>query len=576
MLRAELALAGQSADLARARRDAALLSRAGLSEHADLALLAVAAAELRHGRRAAADRCCRRVASRRGRAVRPRLLTRVLQARTRPECAVAELRAAVRIAESVRGRLVAERDRAGFARRSVEAYGALVAALLERGDARSRREAFAVVARVKSRTLMEAMHPLLARRWRGRPDLVARWIELSRELAGMLTPLEGRDGEGARYVASAVETRVRRTVRDLEQVEAELARHRAPLALALERGGQPELRPMLEPGEVLLETFFVDADLVVFRLTRRGLRVTIRRGARAAVEARSRALRFQLGKASYGRRHLVAAGAVLVGQARNHLAALGAELLAPLDGLPTPRRLILAPHGPLHHLPLAALELGGMPIVAACPVAVVPGAAVLARVLERPSRRPQTLGVAGAAPPELPEVAAELADVARRFESATTVSPAPVARVLELLAACDAVHIAGHGAFQPLVPEGSGLRLADGWLTAFDLLRAPIAASLVTVGACASGAVAVRHGDELAGLLRALLASGVRTAVLAPGSLDDSVGRAAARVFYDHLFELGPGEAHRRALLAVRDEHPHPALWAALQLYGDGRPWESP
>ena len=36
----------------------------------------------------------------------------------------------------------------------------------------------------------------------------------------MLTPLEGRDGEGARYVASAVEARVRRTVRDLERVEA--------------------------------------------------------------------------------------------------------------------------------------------------------------------------------------------------------------------------------------------------------------------------------------------------------------------------------------------------------------------
>lgn len=573
-LRAELALAGRPGELDRARRDAAVLERAGLAAHADLARLAAATRLLERGHAAAADRLCRRVLARRGAGVRPRLLARTLRARTRPERAIAELRAAVRLAESVRGRLAAEHDRVGFARRTAEAYEALVAALLERDDPRSRRQAFALVARAKSRTLLEAMNPMLARRWRGRPDLVARWVELRRELAGMLAPLEGGDLQGTRYVATAVASRFRRTALRLEQLERELTAVGAPLAVAIGRARTPALGPLLEPGEVLLESFLAGDDLVTFRVDRRGLGVTRRRGAREAVESTARALQFQLGKAAYGRRHLAAAGAVLVEQVRSRLAALGELLLAPLDGQPAPTRLFLAPHGPLHLLPAAALELGGAPVLAACPVAVVPGSGVLARLLGRPAAPPRTLGIAGAETPGLPEVAAEIGDLASRFGSAEVVSDAPVAAVLELLGRCDAVHVAGHGAFQPLLPEGSGLRLADGWLTALDILRTPVAARLVTVGACASGAVAVGRGDELAGLLRALLAAGVRTAVLAPGSLDDTLGREAARRFYDILFEVGPGEALRRTSLELRAEHPHPALWAALQLYGDPRPWE--
>ena len=77
VLRAELALAGRPAGLERSRRDAAVLARAGLAEHADLARLAVAAAELERGNRAAAARACRRVTARPSPAVRPRLLARV-------------------------------------------------------------------------------------------------------------------------------------------------------------------------------------------------------------------------------------------------------------------------------------------------------------------------------------------------------------------------------------------------------------------------------------------------------------------------------------------------------------------
>jgi len=97
---------------------------------------------------------------------------------------------------------------------------------------------------------------------------------------------------------------------------------------------------------------------------------------------------------------------------------------------------------------------------------------------------------------------------------------------------------------------------------------------LITCAVCASGDVQVLPGGEMEGVVRALFAGGVRTALLAPGALDDRLARKAAVGFYDTVFQLGPGEAFRRTLLKLREDHPHPALWASMQLYGDTRPWE--
>jgi len=294
------------------------------------------------------------------------------------------------------------------------------------------------------------------------------------------------------------------------------------------------------------------------------------------VEQAVAALRFQLSKASYGRGPLEKAGRFLVGQARSRLATLGELILEPLAGsdLDSVSRIWLAPHGELHNIPMAALELGGAPLLEHCPVAVAPGSAVLARLLERPHPRPERLGIAGVATAGLPEIDREIEALRLRLADAEVLQTTSLAALRSMLGRCDAVHVASHGAFQPLLPAGSGVRLDDGWLTALDLLETPIRAGLVSLAVCSSGQVAVMPGEEVMGIVRALIAAGVRSAVVAPGVLDDVLARQAAVAFFDGLAELGPGEALRRALLAVREEHPHPALWSALQLYGSSRPWE--
>ncbi len=564
---------------ARLARDAGILQRAGHNVAADLARAAAAEAALSAGDSARARRLCRRILSRKSLSVWPqiralRVLSRIEEPGD-PAAALKHMRRVIVLVESVRGRLASEQDRAAFVARAVDDYERLVLLLLARGDARSRRQAFEAVARVKSRGLVEAIDRQRDLEWGERPELARRWNQLRGELAVMLTALEGRESGDGRYCEAAVEKRVRLVARELEDVEIEVARSSPALADALGHLGPPPLRPQLGPGEVLLEVFFAGENLVIFCLDDRGLQVEVKVGARRRCTYLIDQIRFQISKASYGRRFLEAPGEILVRQVRTRLAELGKLVLAPVARLPTLTRLWIAPHGALHHVPMAALELEGDAILTRCPVAVVPGSGVLSRLLSRTQRRPRRLAVAGAGNELLPEIDNEVNEIAQQFEAAEVKRSASTADLRRLLESCDAVHVASHGAFQPLAPRGSGLLLADGWFTIMDLLQTRLNVELITCAACASGDVQVLPGEETVGVVRALFAGGVRTALLAPGALDDRLARKAACMFYERLFELGPGEAFRQALLCLRKDHPHPALWASLQLFGDTRPWEA-
>jgi tetratricopeptide (TPR) repeat protein len=577
VLRVELAGLGRPVPVAQLLSDASRLDRAGMAVQADLARLRSAEVLVKDDAGRAA-RLCRQVSRRRHVSVWPRieahrLLAETLVAQDAP-AAIRHLRSAVRLAESTRGRLSSENDRAAVTARAAAVYERLVELLLRRGDARARRQAFDLVARVKSRSLLEALDRRRDLEWVGNPELVHRWNAIRQELAAMLATIEGKRGEHARYSAAVVERRIRQLSVRMEDVELELARAVPGLGLALGRDPEARLRSALGPGERYLELFFAGDDLVVFDLDRSGMRVLTHSRAREQVEERIGAVRFQLSKATFGRRCLEVAGAFLTNQVRSHLSYLGELVLATLADRPAPKQLLVAPHGLLHHLPLAALELGGEPLLCHCPVAVAPGSAILGRLLRRPQQRPRQLGIAGSAPNGLPEIDREVTEIASRFANARVVQGATSDHVRNLLTTCDAVHVASHGAFQPLFPAGSGIRLEDQWLTALDLLQLPIRARLVSLSACASGQVAVTPGEELIGVVRALFAAGAQTAILAPGALDDTVARQGALLLYDRMLSDGPGAALRHALLCLRDEHPHPALWAALQLYGNPRPWE--
>jgi CHAT domain-containing protein len=120
---------------------------------------------------------------------------------------------------------------------------------------------------------------------------------------------------------------------------------------------------------------------------------------------------------------------------------------------------------------------------------------------------------------------------------------------------------------------GSGLLLSDGTLSARDLLGLRLRASLVTLSACRTAAVESRPGDELMGMIRALLFAGVPSMVVSLwNTYDDSAARVM-EAFYDALKSgaVSKGAALAEAQRKLRRDDARLARWAAFVLIGDWR-----
>lgn len=115
----------------------------------------------------------------------------------------------------------------------------------------------------------------------------------------------------------------------------------------------------------------------------------------------------------------------------------------------------------------------------------------------------------------------------------------------------------------------SALRLADGWLTAADLVDGSFAmhGRVVVLSACGSGRAAGNLVRPI-GLAWACLNAGAAGVVASLWVVDDAVTVELMTEFYRHL---AAGEAPRRALGLARRRvaasYPHPYYWAAFRYF---------
>lgn len=268
--------------------------------------------------------------------------------------------------------------------------------------------------------------------------------------------------------------------------------------------------------------------------------------------------------------------------------------------------LCLAPHGPLHGLPLHALALGRGRGVLADEHAVVyaSSATTLAHSLARTQRSPQHIAVAGVASRsdahrDRFEHDDELFDGLRNVVTAPGTA-ATKAAIAGLLTRDDVVHVTCHGYFDPRSPMSSGLLLSDGKvrpprdrealsvakrrrfvLSAREILATSTQACLVMLRACSTGAhTERRRGDELEGLGRALIHAGAGAVAVNLWNVDQRSSRALVAGFYRHWLDpVAPQPAWRalwlaqQALRATVDAPHlrHPYHWAPLVLTGDWR-----
>lgn len=173
----------------------------------------------------------------------------------------------------------------------------------------------------------------------------------------------------------------------------------------------------------------------------------------------------------------------------------------------------------------------------------------------------------------------ELASESQRLRVEVRHRRSGTAAVKTALSQCDVLHYAGHADYDLQGPAQSGWRLADGKLTARDVMQLGETTSmpaLVFSNACQSGqtqpwSLSQEAEQGIYGLANAFLLAGAQHYIGGFWEIPDQPSSTFAIVFYRALAQgLGIGEALRRARQALAEHYGEDSVvWASYVLYGD-------
>jgi CHAT domain-containing protein len=403
------------------------------------------------------------------------------------------------------------------------------------------------------------------RRWQGKEELKARdtaaidggWEQIEQEV------LE-------------IESRITKLWHKLLVRNADYARDAALWRVQIE-----PIQPYLDDETALIEYFIARDVVLAFVVTRQSVVTQVLPIDLKAVQSTYRLLRLNLDAVPHSTLPRLAG---LTANAQALLHRLYQGLVAPLDaalrGYP---RWIVVPYGPLHYLPFQALYDGAEYLVERHEISYLPGASLLRFCLEP---RPASAGVAVFGH----SFSGQLPNAVQEAQGIHAILGGDLYVEQEATPACfrataghrKALHLAAHGSFRPDNPLFSGLALADGWLTTLDIFNLRLNASLVTLSACQTGRSTVGGGDELLGLMRALLYAGAASLVLTLWTVEDRSTAGLMQRFYQGLAAgQRKASALRQAQLAfiqtgggdpAAATYTHPYFWAPFFLVGDAGP----
>jgi CHAT domain-containing protein len=201
---------------------------------------------------------------------------------------------------------------------------------------------------------------------------------------------------------------------------------------------------------------------------------------------------------------------------------------------------VLVPTAQLWQLPWAELF--------DAPVSVAPSAASWLRTAEAARASGPVVLVAG---PDLPGASTEVATLAAAHSGATILAPptsTPTA-VAAALSRAGLAHVASHGRTRSDNPAFSSLLLCEGELTIYELAAAGGVPSRVVLSACELGADTPLAGEELLGLVTALLAGGTSGLLVSVVPVPDGAVIPLMREVHDRLLR---GATMAEALYGAR------------------------
>nr|MBA2276434.1 CHAT domain-containing protein [Chloroflexia bacterium] len=477
-------------------------------------------------------------------------------------------RRAVEEIERVRGTLQAERLRTAFLGDRLRAHEQLFLLALEREH--GIEEAFTTAERARGRALLDSLA-----------------VDAQSTLApAQRTPAEAaltREMEEHQAWLNWYYSQIGTGDEPTAHQRAELATHEqafAALTVRLAVAGGPgsllappatlaEVQPLLPDGTALVSYMIAGGDLHALVVTPNGEHACPRLAPATAIDDRVQRLHFQLNRALVARDDRRRAR--LLDDCRRELAGLHDVLLAPLARhIDLMDQLIVVPFGALHAVPFAALWDGERYQIEHRTVLTAPSASVLPALSARAGRLSDgTPLVVGVPDTQAPAMGREATAIAADLPRARLVlgDAATADRLLTESPGASLIHLACHGRFLPDLPRASGLRLADRWLSVGELHRLRTDAALITLSGCETGKSLVTRGDELVGLVRAMLAAGAGSLLVSLWMTHDEVTTATMSRFYGYL-ESGAArpDALRHAQLDTLASNPHPAFWAPFIL----------
>ena len=500
----------------------------------------------------------------------------------RDEEARALLEAAVEEIERSRGTVAQDAMRASFLHDKTAAYEDLLHLYLASDDEESVRRAFTVAERAKSRALVDLLSGVSEKESSADPELDRRLRELQADLNAAYSGMLGSPDDGHEALLPDLHIRTVELEREIGRLRLQVAAAGSPSELFAVSMPPDAIEDDLPPDSALLAYHVVGDEILAFVHTRGQVRVARHLGSVATVQRLLRKLDSQWDRFGAGREFTERHMPLLERSARQVLAALYGEMVAPVELLleeansapgdagPV-QRLAVVPHGPLHRVPFHALFDGERYLIERFEISYAPSATVYALCQGRGARDLDGALVLGVEDSSIPAAVAEAHTVAGHLPGAEVRvgEEATLKALWSEAPGRGALHLACHGLFRADNPMFSALKLHDGWLLAADAVDLDLAGALVTLSACESGRSEVIGGDEILGLTRAFLGAGATTLAVSLWLVQDETTADLMGDWYERLRGgQRPAAALRAAQLELKEQHPHPYYWAPFVLIG--------
>jgi CHAT domain-containing protein/predicted negative regulator of RcsB-dependent stress response len=252
-------------------------------------------------------------------------------------------------------------------------------------------------------------------------------------------------------------------------------------------------------------------------------------------------------------------------------------LIEPISNQIIPyKRICFIPHDVIHSLPLHALLLEGKPLIRNHVVSYTPSASALKFCQNKGSNKLESCVSFGVAlkkdSSRLKKTIRDTAKGVANFFGTDVLSDYKVTkeRVLKEISDKDVVHFSCHGYFSQKDPLSSGVVLYEKEiLSAREIIDLKLKAELVTLGACETGVSERSLGDELVGLTRAFLYAGVPSLIVSLWEVNAKSTKELILEFYK-LAKSGVDKATalQQAQNKIMEDFPHPYYWAPFVLVG--------